>query len=88
MRLEREDVSVVEHDVEAIEIAGEAAHLDVIALPDDDDVVAVAREGRDGAVRDVDERAGGFDHRQPQGAGPRQGPLGCAVGRHHHGRRL
>ena len=83
MLLEREDVSVFEHDVEAIEIAGEAAHLHVVALPDDDDVVAVAREGGDGAVRDVDERAGGFDHRQPQGAGPREGPLGRAVGRHH-----
>ena len=88
MLLEREDVIVFEHDVEAIEIAGEAAHLHVVALPDDDDVVALAREGRDGAVRDVDERARGFDHRQPQGAGPREGPLGRAVGRHHHGRRL
>ena len=88
MLLEREDVIVFEHDVEAIEIAGEAAHLHVVALPDDDDVVAVAREGRDGAVRDVDERARGFDHRQPQGAGSREGPLGRAVGRHHHGRRL
>ena len=88
MLLEREDVIVFEHDVEAIEIAGEAAHLHVVALPDDDDVVALAREGRDGAVRDVDERARGFDHRQPQGAGPREGPLGRAVGRHHQGRRL
>ena len=88
MLLEREDVSVFEHDVEAIEIAGEAAHLHVVALPDDDDVVAVAREGRDGAVRDVDERARSLDHRQPQGAGPREGPLGRAVSRDHQGRRL
>ena len=88
MRLEREDVSVLEHDVEAIEIAGEAAHLDVIALPDDHDVIAVAREGRDGAVRDVDQRARGFHHRQPQRAGPRQRPLGGAVRRHHHRRGL
>ena len=88
MLLEREDVIVLEHDVEAIEIAGQAAHLHVVALPDDDDVVALAREGRDGAVRDVYERARGFDHRQPQGAGPREGPLGRAVGRHHQGRRL
>ena len=47
MRLEREDVTSFEHDVEATEIAGEAAHLYVVALPDDDDVVALAREGRD-----------------------------------------
>ena len=45
--LEREDVIVFEHDVEAVEIAGEAAHLHVIALPDNDHVVAVANEGRD-----------------------------------------
>ena len=38
MLLEREDVIVVEHDVEAIEIAGEAAHLHVVALADDDNV--------------------------------------------------
>jgi hypothetical protein len=88
MLLEREDVIVFEHDVEAIEIAGEAAHLHVVALPDDDDVVALAREGRDGAVRDVYERARGFNHRQPQGASPREGPLGRAVGRYHEGRRL
>ena len=38
-------------------------------------------------MRDVYERARGFDHRQPQGAGPRESPLGRAVGRHHQGRR-
>ena len=80
--------SFFEHDVEAIEIAGEAAHLHVVALPDDDDVVAVAREGRDGAVRDVDQRARGFDDRQAQRAGSREGPFGRAVGGHHHGRGL
>ena len=87
MLLEREHIIVFEHDVEAIEIAGEAAHLHMVALPDDDDVVALACEGRDGAVRDVYERARGFDHRQPQGAGPREGPPGRAVGRHHQGGR-
>ena len=60
----------------------------MVALADDDDVVAPEREGRDGSMRDVDERARGFDHGQPQGAGPREGPLGRAVGRHHQGRRL
>ena len=88
MLLEREDVVVFEHDVEAIEIAGEAAHFHMVALPDDDDVVALAREGGHGAVRDAYERARGFDHRQAQGAGPREGPLGRTVGRHHHRRRL
>ena len=60
----------------------------MVALPDDDDVVAVAREGRDSTVGDANERARGFDHLQPQGAGPCEAPLGRAVGRHHHGRRL
>ena len=75
MLLERQDVVVVEHDVEAVEIAGEAAHLDVVALPDDDDVVAVARERRDGAVGDVHERAGRFDDRQAERARAGQRPF-------------
>src|SRR5688572_33070815 len=68
MLLEREDVSVFEDDVEAIEIARKAAHFHMVALPDNHDVVALAREGRDGAMRDVDERTRRFDHRQAQGA--------------------
>jgi hypothetical protein len=59
----------------------------VVALPDDHDVVAVAREGGDRTVRNPHERAGGFDHRQPQGAAAGETPLGRAVGRDHHGRR-
>jgi hypothetical protein len=75
MPLEREDVILIEHDIEAIEIAGEAAYLDMVALTDDDDVVALASEGRDGAVRDAHERACGFDGRQPQGTSLRERPL-------------
>ena len=85
MLLEREDVIVIEDDVEAIEVAGQAAHFHVIALPHNDGAVAVASESRDGAMRNADERAGGLDHRQSQGACPRKCPLGCAVGRDHHG---
>src|SRR5688572_2766477 len=88
MILERENVVVFEHDVEAIEIAGDAAHFHVVALPDDDDVIAAAREGCNGAVRDVYERARGFDHRQAKGARSCEGPLGRAMSRHHDGRRL
>ena len=36
MCLEGQDVGVVEHDVETIEIAGEAAHFHVVALADND----------------------------------------------------
>ena len=86
MLLEREHVIVLEHDVEAIEITGEAAHLDVVALADDDEVIAVAREGHDAAVRDAHERTRGFDHPQPQGAGSRERPFRRAVGGDHHGR--
>jgi len=50
-------------------------------------VIALARESRDGAVRDTDERARRFDDCQPQGAGPRERSVGRAVGRHHDGRR-
>jgi Domain of unknown function (DUF4173) len=83
--LEREDVIIVEHDTEvvAVEIAGEAAHLHVVALAHDDDVVTLAGQGRDGAVRDVHQRARRFDHGQSHVAGPREGPLGRAMGRHH-----
>ena len=86
--LEREHVFILEYDVEAIEIAGEAAHLHVIALPDNDDVIAGAREVRHGAVRDVDERACGFDDIQSHRPSSREVALGCAVGRHHQRRRL
>src|SRR5574338_954910 len=39
MRVHRQDIVVLEHDVESIEVAGEPAHLDVISLADDDDVI-------------------------------------------------
>ena len=84
---ERENVVIVKNDVEAIEIARQAADLDVIALPDDDDVIAVAGEGGDGLMRDGDERACGFYHREAQGAGAGDRPLGCAVRGHHQRRR-
>ena len=41
----------------------------MIALPDDDHVVAVAHEGRDRAVRDMDQRTGGLDDVEAAGAG-------------------
>ena len=63
------------------------AHFHVIALADDHDVVARRARAQHGAVRDVDERAGGFDHVEPQGAGPRERAPGRAVGRHHQRRR-
>ena len=86
MFLERENVIVFEHDVEPIEIAGEAAHLHVVALAYDDQVIAVAREGHDAAVRDPHERTRGFDHAQPHRASSRERPLRRAVGCDHHGR--
>ena len=51
MVVERQHVLLVQDHVEAIEIAGETAHFDVIALPDDHDVIPVALERRDGAMR-------------------------------------
>jgi hypothetical protein len=85
---EREHVRLVEHDVESIEVAGEATNLDVVALPDDHDVVAVSGEGGHGTVCDVDERTGSLDDRQSQRSRARQRPPRRAVRRHHHGRRL
>ena len=57
----------------------------MLALPDNHDVVAVAHQRRDGAMRDVHQRTGRFDDRQSERACTGQGPLGCAMGRHHHG---
>ena len=81
MRLECKDIGLVEHDVEPIEITGEAAHFHMIALPDNHHVVAIARQNLDGAMRDLDQRAGGFDHVQSSRAGLREGTIEvpCAV---------
>jgi len=57
MLLEGENVIWFKDDVESIEVAGEAAHLDVITLADDDHVVAIARQLGDRVVRDLYERA-------------------------------
>src|SRR6478736_5561717 len=42
--LQRRDVGGVQHDIEAIEVAGEAAHLHVAALSHDDDVITDPRD--------------------------------------------
>ena len=84
MLLYGEDVVFIQHDVEVLEIASEAAHLHVVALSDDDDVVALAGKRCDGVVRHTHKRARGFDDGQPESAGARQGPLRRAVSRHHH----
>ena len=86
MLVERQDIVLAQHHVEAIEIAGETAHLDVVALSHDDEVIAVARQRGDGAVRHLDERAGRLDDGQAERSRPRQSPPGRAVGRHHQRR--
>ena len=78
MRIERKHIGLVEHDVEPIEITGQAADFNMIALPDDHHVVAVAREDLDGAMRDAHQRTGRFDHRQSQRAGTGEGSIGGA----------
>ena len=71
-----------------IEIAGEAPDLDVVALADDHDVVAVAREGSDRPMRDANQRTGRLDDGQPQSAGASERPLRRPMRGHHHRRRL
>ena len=67
---------VLEHDVEVLQIFGQPAHFDVIALADDHGMIAVAHERLHRAMRDVDERAGRFDDRRARwrGCGPASGP--------------
>jgi hypothetical protein len=90
MLLEGQNVSSVEHDVNAIaiEIAGEAAHLHVVTLSDDNDVVASVGKRPDRSVRNVHEGARRFDHRQSQSPRACERALGRAVRRHHEGGRF
>jgi hypothetical protein len=60
----------------------------VVPLSDDDDVIALAGKGCDGAVRDADQRARGFDDGQSKGAGTRKRSLRRTVSGHHHDRRV
>jgi hypothetical protein len=87
MFADREDVGIVEYDVERIEIAGQAAHFHVIALAHDDDVIAITREGRHRPVRDADEGTRRFHDRKPERAGTRKCAFGRPMGGNHHRRR-
>ena len=59
---------------------------DVRALADDDRMIAIAEERLDGAMRDVDERAGCLDDLEPEGARARERPFRRAVRGDHDGR--
>ena len=74
----------VQHDVESVEVVGQAPHLHVAALADNHGVVAAADERLDGPVRHVHERTRRFDHLESLRACASQHPLGGAVRRHHH----
>ena len=62
-------VVLVEHDVEVVQVARQAPHLDVVALADDDHVIAVAHERVDRAMGHVHERACGLDNGETARAG-------------------
>ena len=68
MFLEVPHVMLVEHDVECLEVFSQAAHLYVVALANDDRMIALANEGSDGLVRHMDERARRFNGLQTQRA--------------------
>jgi uncharacterized protein (DUF2236 family) len=88
MFLERQDVGVFEDDIETIEIVGDTADLHMIALADDDNVIAVATQGGHRAMGHVDERACRLDHFQAEPAGAFERPLRRAVRGDHDGRRV
>ena len=87
MWIESRDVTVVQHDVERVQVVGQPANLDVVALADDDRVIAVADERLDGPMRHAHERTRGLDDRQA--AGPRgcQRTLRGSMRGNHHCRR-
>ena len=88
MRLEQQHVLVVQDDVEVIKVAGQAAHFDMAALPDDHRVIAVAHKRPDRLVRDVDQRARSLHDFKSKRTRTRQGALGRAVRGHHDCGRL
>lgn len=55
------EIAFVENDDGLWEVANEAAHLDVLALSDDDGLVAIAYECGECVMRLSNERAGGVD---------------------------
>ena len=69
----------------SIEVAGQPAHLHVIALPDDHHVVAVADERRHRAMGHVDERTGGLDDVEAERASAASARCRRAVRRDHQG---
>ena len=75
MPLEPQHIALVQDDVEVVEIFGQPPHLHVIALADDDRVIAVADERRDRSMGHLHERAGRFDDLQAARAGAGQPPL-------------
>ncbi len=83
MLVERQHIAVVEYHIEGVEIAREAAHFDVIALSDNDDMVAIACQRHDSAVGDAHKRTGRFHDGQAECAGLRQRPIRGAVRGHH-----
>ena len=75
MFVELQYIVLVQHHVEGVEVVGQAAHLHVRPMADDDRVIAVAHERRDRAVRDMHERTGRLHDSQPERPGVRQRPL-------------
>jgi hypothetical protein len=55
------EVGFFKHDDSLRKVADEAANFDMLALADDDGLVAIADEDGEGVMRFFDERAGGVD---------------------------
>jgi hypothetical protein len=73
--LERLHVSLVEDDVELVEVIGQPTNLDMVALADDDRVIAVANERPDGPVRYSHKRTRRFDDLKAERAGAGEHPF-------------
>ena len=56
------------HHIEFVKILGQAAHFHMVALADDDRVAAFADQPGHGAMRQMHERACGFEHAQTAAA--------------------
>ena len=88
MLLERQHPLLIEHHVEVVEIAGQPAHLHVIALPDDHHVVPIADECRHRPMGHVHERTRRLHDVQAERPSAGEGPRRRTVrGDHQGGRR-
>jgi hypothetical protein len=78
------DILLGKDDVEGFEVTGHAADFHMIALSDDDRMVTFSHESAHSPVRQMDERAGGFQDFEAMLADAFNGAIRSAMGGNHN----